>query len=106
MDIKKAAQELGRKGGSVKSEKKAAAVRENGKKGGRPAVKISKTITTHIGEVEVTINPEGTPVQIGNQLWKAFAYYTRTDRVKWSQEAAKAFRADGYDFEYTLPAYS
>lgn len=32
----KAAQELGKLGGSVKSEKKAAAVRENGKKGGRP----------------------------------------------------------------------
>ena len=29
----------GRKGGSVKSEKKAAAARENGKKGGRPRKK-------------------------------------------------------------------
>jgi hypothetical protein len=32
----KAAQQLGRLGGKVKSEAKAAAVRENGKKGGRP----------------------------------------------------------------------
>lgn len=31
-----AAVELGKLGGSVKSEKKAKAVRENGKKGGRP----------------------------------------------------------------------
>jgi hypothetical protein len=34
--INEAAALLGRKGGSVKSEKKAAASRENGKKGGRP----------------------------------------------------------------------
>jgi hypothetical protein len=32
----KAAQQLGRLGGKVTSEAKAAAVRENGKKGGRP----------------------------------------------------------------------
>lgn len=32
----KAAQELGKLGGSVKSEAKTKAVRENGKKGGRP----------------------------------------------------------------------
>jgi hypothetical protein len=36
MDISKAAAALGKKGGSVKSERKANAVRENGKKGGRP----------------------------------------------------------------------
>ena len=36
MEIHEAAKVLGRKGGSVKSEKKAAAARENGKKGGRP----------------------------------------------------------------------
>jgi len=35
MEIHEAAKVLGRKGGSVKSEKKAAAARENGKKGGR-----------------------------------------------------------------------
>jgi len=35
-DYEYAAKILGRKGGSVKSEKKAAAVRENGKRGGRP----------------------------------------------------------------------
>jgi len=34
--IRTAAAILGRKGGSVRSEKKAAAARENGKKGGRP----------------------------------------------------------------------
>jgi hypothetical protein len=34
--IHEAAKALGRKGGLAKSEKKAAAVRENGKKGGRP----------------------------------------------------------------------
>ncbi|HEY0545053.1 MAG TPA: DUF2442 domain-containing protein [Pyrinomonadaceae bacterium] len=33
------AQELGRRGGSVKSEAKAAAVRANGRKGGRPSTK-------------------------------------------------------------------
>jgi len=38
MNIKKAAAELGRKGGSVKSEKKAASSAENGKKGGRPKI--------------------------------------------------------------------
>lgn len=35
-EISAAAAALGRKGGAVKSEAKAAAVRENGKKGGRP----------------------------------------------------------------------
>lgn len=35
-DLSKYAKELGRKGGSVKSDKKAKASRENGKKGGRP----------------------------------------------------------------------
>ena len=39
MEIHEAAKVLGRKGGSVKSEKKAAAARENGKKGGRPRKK-------------------------------------------------------------------
>ena len=34
--LSEAAATLGRKGGSVKSEKKAKAARENGKKGGRP----------------------------------------------------------------------
>lgn len=33
------AKKLGKKGGSVKSEKKAATSRENGKKGGRPKTK-------------------------------------------------------------------
>ena len=33
---REAAKILGKAGGSVRSEKKAAAVRENGKKGGRP----------------------------------------------------------------------
>jgi hypothetical protein len=37
--VNKAAQQLGRLGGRVKSERKAAAVRENGKKGGRPKKK-------------------------------------------------------------------
>jgi len=36
---REAARILGRAGGSVKSERKAAAVRENGKKGGRPRKK-------------------------------------------------------------------
>ena len=36
VSISSAAATLGRKGGSVKSEKKTAAARENGKKGGRP----------------------------------------------------------------------
>jgi len=36
---REAARILGRAGGSVKSERKAAAVRENGKKGGRPKKK-------------------------------------------------------------------
>lgn len=38
-DLHNAAATLGRKGGSVKSERKAAAARENGRKGGRPATK-------------------------------------------------------------------
>jgi hypothetical protein len=37
--VQKYLSELGRKGGSVKSKRKAAAVRENGKKGGRPKSK-------------------------------------------------------------------
>lgn len=36
MDLKAAAAALGKKGGSVKSERKARSSRENGKKGGRP----------------------------------------------------------------------
>ena len=36
ISVKKAAAVLGRKGGKSKSEKKQKAVRENGKKGGRP----------------------------------------------------------------------
>jgi hypothetical protein len=40
--IKTAAATLGRKGGSVKSEKKAASSRENGKRGGRPKTKAEK----------------------------------------------------------------
>jgi hypothetical protein len=36
MDVKQAAAVLGRLGGLAKSAKKTAAVRENGKKGGRP----------------------------------------------------------------------
>jgi|WetSurMetagenome_2_1015567.scaffolds.fasta_scaffold479393_1 hypothetical protein len=36
MNISKAAQTLGKKGGKVKSEAKTKAVRENGKRGGRP----------------------------------------------------------------------
>lgn len=40
--VKNAAATLGRKGGSVKSEKKTAAVRENGKKGGRPVTTGSR----------------------------------------------------------------
>jgi len=39
-----AAVELGRLGGIVRSEKKAMAVRENGKKGGRPTTKSSNTM--------------------------------------------------------------
>jgi len=35
-EISQAASLMGKKGGSVKSEKKARAARENGKKGGRP----------------------------------------------------------------------
>lgn len=45
--IDKAAVAMGRKGGTVKSERKTAASRENGKKGGRPRkkeIKKSKTI--------------------------------------------------------------
>lgn len=36
LSISEAASILGRKGGAVKSERKASAARENGKKGGRP----------------------------------------------------------------------
>ena len=36
MDVHEAARLLGKLGGAVRSAKKAAAVRENGKKGGRP----------------------------------------------------------------------
>jgi len=41
-EITKAAAMIGRLGGLAKSAKKAAAVRENGKKGGRPRKKKSK----------------------------------------------------------------
>lgn len=40
--INEAAKMLGRLGGLVKSERKAAAVRENGKKGGRPRKQAGK----------------------------------------------------------------
>lgn len=38
----KAASEMGKRGGSVKTEAKAAASRENGKKGGRPRKEAKK----------------------------------------------------------------
>ena len=41
MNLSDMAKQLGKKGGSVKSKKKTKAVRENGKKGGRP--KLSST---------------------------------------------------------------
>jgi general stress protein YciG len=43
MSKNKAAQELGQKGGRVKSPVKSQAARENGKKGGRPPKKEKKT---------------------------------------------------------------
>ena len=39
--VERAAAELGRRGGRVRSEAKAAAVRENGKKGGRPRKRVT-----------------------------------------------------------------
>jgi hypothetical protein len=44
-----AAVELGKLGGSAKSERKAAAVRENGKKGGRPKKPKSLELNEEIG---------------------------------------------------------
>jgi hypothetical protein len=41
--MNKAAQAIGRIGGLVKSERKSAAVRKNGKKGGRPRLKKRKS---------------------------------------------------------------
>lgn len=41
-EVSRAAAIMGKKGGSVKSEKKARAARENGKKGGRPRKEAKK----------------------------------------------------------------
>lgn len=43
-NISQAAALLGRKGGSAKSEKKTKAVRENGKKGGRPKKRLDDSL--------------------------------------------------------------
>lgn len=42
-ELKKHLSELGKKGGSVKSERKSHASRENGKKGGRPRKRNMET---------------------------------------------------------------
>lgn len=81
-------------------------LQKDGYEEGKEMITITKTIKTHWHDIEVSINPTGTPVQIGNQIWKAFAYFTRIDRVKYCSVAAQEFRKDGYDFEYQLPAYS
>lgn len=57
---KTAAAILGRRGGSVKSERKTAAVRENAKKGGRPPRMIDESIFQGVREFET---PEGIRVR-------------------------------------------
>ena len=44
--VEMSASEIGRKGGQAKSDRKAAAVRENGKKGGRPAYAVERYTST------------------------------------------------------------
>lgn len=46
MDVNEAARLMGQKGGSVKSEAKAKAARENGKRGGRPSSSPHPTIAS------------------------------------------------------------
>jgi hypothetical protein len=63
-EINKAAAAMGRKGGSVKSEAKAEAARENGIKGGRPN-RFQSAIDEYVTEMEKTwfvYNPEKTPI--------------------------------------------
>jgi hypothetical protein len=88
MDAKKAAAALGRKGGLVKSEKKAAAVRENGKKGGRP--KNSDF------EIDVTKNGKPRKLRLVNNGGKQYGLYVVyppdqsgqlvTARTRWQPE--------------------
>ena len=81
-----AAVALGRMGGKVKSEKKAQAVRENGKRGGRPL----KTVTVGIGPGEkIEIHHEVTWVGYTSLGEPAFAPQT--------EAAAKWLKRQGYE---------
>ena len=68
-NISEAAAALGRKGGSVKSEKKAKAARENGKKGGRPRKKKEGVVMERLTTEQIADMKE---------------YFSRSKKVKTS----------------------
>jgi hypothetical protein len=71
------AQALGKLGGSVKSARKAAAVRENGKKGGRPKRQPKTVTSTARPETEVFITSGGKGYVIDVGKPKSAGFWTR-----------------------------
>jgi len=68
-DISSAAAALGRKGGKSKSEAKLAAIRENGKKGGRPRKPVANIYVTRSG-YWVADEESGREITTGGMGWE------------------------------------
>lgn len=77
-DTRRAASALGRLGGSAKSEKKVAAVRENGKKGGRP--RLYETITVRAARGDREMSAELRAHKAPQGLWISKEQYRSAEK--------------------------
>lgn len=89
--ISKAAAALGRKGGSVKSDRKAKSSAENGKKGGRPNLKYS---------IESTYSPEGWDDQLGIFSENSSVLNSKKEAIKALARAKREARNRKYSKEF------